>query len=958
MSKRIYDQLSVFNRRLTTGEHGPMIYRILLPFFVAIGIVIQPFLAIFGPVGPSIGGLAYAQSPSCDFTTTPPSSPSPIMWLNAETLDDTLNPDASIASWPDDSGNGNSVSQTTGSLQATFVYDVNGKPAASFDSDRYDLPISLVDQDYTVIVVFDGTGFAYSESASQRRNGFISVHYGSYPNEYIRWEDTDDKPNQLYTTTAFQRDPPRIIEMSRNGDDAIGSLIESEVIDQQTFDITGFDASPFDVGYVGTYERTLPPNEFLDFSGYIYEIVVFDSYQADLDDWALYLSRWQCEETTSLPPLQAASPTECPICSSTELNNFTDYPINTYSGNFNYETTDISIPTLGKPLSFERAYNGLTTLTSTLVYSKPLGYGWTHSYDVNLTFPTTDTIAFKARHGSQMEFLDTDGDGTFTPRPGVWATITQTGVLTTAVYTITAGNQETFVFTDTGKIINHIDPQGNETSFSYTDGITLTRVTGPSGQRYLDFDYDNQGRVITVTDHTSRTIEYGYDSDDNLTVMTDTRGLTWTYIYTSPSPHTIDPHLLHEIIDPDGRIVEKTFFDSEGRAIRQEDGLGNTIVEITYVSTYTRIITEAGKVYTDSYDIRGLLVGQENSLGEEETFDFDGSFNRDNVIDANGNETKYVRDEFGLTSVITDALGNETSFTYDDNNNLTSSTDARGNTTLYLYDGQNNLISTTNALTGTTVYTYNDEGQVTSVTDENTNKTEYAYDSFGNRTVITDALTHITTFEYDALGRVVTTTDALDKITVNEYDAGDNLIKVTENYTASQSQNYQDEYNIVTEYAYDGANRRTLITDTLGRVTENVYDDAGRLEQSIQNKHPSNTTPYYLDQYNLITTYGYDQFGRQNAITDTLGHVTLTQFDDAGRVHRTIVNHVDGAYTSTKPDEDIITEFVYEDNGNLQQTIEFPDTPALKRISYTEYDELNRVEKTIENYVNGPMQPQ
>ncbi len=46
----------------------------------------------------------------------------------------------------------------------------------------------------------------------------------------------------------------------------------------------------------------------------------------------------------------------------------------------------------------------------------------------------------------------------------------------------------------------------------------------------------------------------------------------------------------------------------------------------------------------------------------------------------------------------------------------------------------------------------------------------------------------------------------------------------------------------------------------------------------------ASTQQNYLNAYNLITRYGYDGFGRQIAVTDTLNHVTRSYFDPAGRL--------------------------------------------------------------------------
>jgi RHS repeat-associated protein len=478
----------------------------------------------------------------------------------------------------------------------------------------------------------------------------------------------------------------------------------------------------------------------------------------------------------------------------------------------------------------------------------------------------------------------------------------------------------------------------NSYVFTYTNGITLTQVADIGSGRYLNFTYDSQGRLLTVSDHTSRTVTYGYDGNNNLTTVRDTRGLTWTYTYSGN-------HYLHIITDPDGKIVEKTFFDSQGRATRQEDGLANPLAQISYF-TGTRVITEVGTVVTDTYNVLNLWTGQVNAQNKSLTYTFDSSFNRTSSVDANGQPTNYDRTEFGMTTRITDALGFTTTFSYDARNNLTQTVDARGTPTTYTYDTQNNL-KTITTISGTATYTYNSAGQVTQMRDEKNNSTSYGYNSIGNRTVITDALGHTTRYDYDNLGRVVTTTDALGKLTINAYDNADHLIKVTENYTSNGAAP-TNEYNLVTHYAYDGAGRQTLITDTLNRITVNEYDNAGRLFRTIENKHASVTTQNYQNQYNIITAYGYDTFGRQIAITDTLGHVTRTSYDNMGRVERTVANYINGVYAAGAPDEDIITRYVYDAAGNVTSTFD-----TLDRETRSFYDELNRVEQTIVNYQDG-----
>ena len=48
--------------------------------------------------------------------------------------------------------------------------------------------------------------------------------------------------------------------------------------------------------------------------------------------------------------------------------------------------------------------------------------------------------------------------------------------------------------------------------------------------------------------------------------------------------------------------MEKSYFDSQSRAYRQEDGLGNALVEISYVDPNTRGVIENGVTMTDTYE--------------------------------------------------------------------------------------------------------------------------------------------------------------------------------------------------------------------------------------------------------------------------------------------------------------------------------------------------------------------
>ncbi len=628
------------------------------------------------------------------------------------------------------------------------------------------------------------------------------------------------------------------------------------------------------------------------------------------------------------------APNECPFCGNETKHHFTPFPINTFSGNYNYQTTDFEIAAVGQPLRFERSYNSLP-VTGTVVYSKPLGYGWTHNYDLKLAFPTdpggeAGVVILKAPHGSRLRFGD-NGNGTYIAYPGVWATMIRGGTGPSSyVYTVTAVSQETFVFTNTGRLIHHLDPQGNATHLTYTGGITLTRVTDAASGRSLDFAYNSAGRLRRVTDHTGRAVTYSYNGSGDLTQVVDTRGMTWTYTYSGN-------HYLHIVTDPTNRIVEKTFFDSQGRATSQQNGAGQPIVQITYGSN-TRTVTEMGRVLTDTYGTNNLLVGQTDALGRSQSYDFDNGFNRKKVMDARHNPITYTYvTTLGLTTAITDALGNRTRFTYDARNNLTSITDARNNTLSYTYDLTNNL-KTITTVSGTTVYTYNSRGQVTNITNERGKTITYTYDSAtGNLIRITNPLGQQTGFTYDSLGRVTRITNARGIVTRYQYVSNSDLLSaVTENYLTSSCP--ATECNLITDYGYDRAGRLTSFIDPKSVETRYEYDSAGRLSRVIQNYSNGVHVAGEAPDQDVITRYEYDTNGRLKYIYDPLDRRAYFEYNPLGQVSRVVLNYDDGAYNPAEPDRDVITTYGYDEVGNLTRVT----NNAGETMTYV-YDTLNRL---------------
>ena len=676
---------------------------------------------------------------------------------------------------------------------------------------------------------------------------------------------------------------------------------------------------------------------------------------------------------------------ECPDLSAGDKQGFTGGPINTHNGNYSYQTTDLSLPTVGTALRLERSYNSQNVFSDT----DTLGAGWTHAYAMRLEFPEPtgaptltlrtgdaaldrsalyyrDYLVVRLPGGSRLRLAD-NGDGTYTGYPGSQTSLTRQEVNGVVTYTLIAADQTARVFDATGRLQLIRDRRGNATQLTYAVDGRLIRVSDPTGGRWLELDYltlpleGAPTRLARVRDSAGRQVQYGYDDLGNLAVLTDTRGLAWTYVYTPATMGDVTAvPLLHAIFDPAGGLVERTAYDDAGRANYQEDSAG-TVLTLTYQS-YETLMATAGYTWVHRYDFFGALVEQVDTAGQSAARIYDQDFRPAQSTDVLGRSTQMAWvPGCGLPEIITDTLGQVTTLTYDGRSNPTEYVDAAQQRTRFVYDDANNLIAQTNALSQTTTYTYNAYGQLLSTTTAAGETTTYAYDAWGQRTVMTDAAGLVTRYGYDLAGRLITTTSSTGLVTVNVYDDGDNLLRVTRNYTTAGGQNYLGLYNQVTAYAYDPVGRRTHVTDTLGLVSRSWYNAAGQLVGSTRNYSPTLYPNHGPDNaWNFSTWYGYDALGRQTLVTDTLGHVTYTEYDGEGRVLRTTRNYLPGypqnyhlpPLGGTEGGHyNLITEYGYDAVGN-----QILVTDTLGGVTYTEYDELNRVKRTWQNYL--PDHPQ
>jgi Domain of unknown function (DUF6531) len=128
--------------------------------------------------------------------------------------------------------------------------------------------------------------------------------------------------------------------------------------------------------------------------------------------------------------------------------NETSWPVDVATGNFWHTFGGLSIPGRGTPLNFGFTYN-----SSAANDDGPLGFGWTHSYNMRLGFtpnptsPTTVTVS--QENGSQVNFF---GSGTtWAPPPRANATLTKNG---DGSWSYVRRGTQAYTFDSTGRLVS------------------------------------------------------------------------------------------------------------------------------------------------------------------------------------------------------------------------------------------------------------------------------------------------------------------------------------------------------------------------------------------------------------------------------------------------------------------------------------------------------------------------
>lgn len=558
-------------------------------------------------------------------------------------------------------------------------------------------------------------------------------------------------------------------------------------------------------------------------------------------------------------------------------------------------------------------------------------------YGLSTAEVTDEGIAVHSENDSLYQF---NGDGKLAKICDVYGNYIELSYSTDKKLSeVTTNNGDRLIFTYTDGKVSSIESAitGGRVEYSYTNNL-LTSCSGEYGTvfyqydiygiggrknslnkilfsdgAYLEFDYDELGRVIATRNNYGAT-KVSYPGGNRLEVI-DINGDTIKAQYDTGG-------ILKRTVDGSGSMLENV----------HSDKLLNTSVKLG-------VLNEIKCDYDENYNLTGVT----DLSGNKTSYSYDGKGRLTNVTDRQGISTEYNRNSMGDLQSLVYADGRFESFEYDEKGNVISAVKRDGTQVSYSYNDISQLVEV-NYSTGQYIkYTYDEKGNII-IIDENGARTimeynergdlksiaypgysnvEYTYDEFGNVTNILanyGSISREHSYKYDEFGRLITVGWFGLDMASYEYNPDGSLKKET-GYNGSYT-DYEYEYGMLKSIKNYNAD------STLLSFFEYTYDELGNISSVKENSG--------------TWSYGYDKSGQLTRATSPTGETTVYTYDLSG--NRTSVVTKDGVVNYNSNEMNQYTSYgsttrKYDVNGNLiSQTDETGTTTY-------EYDYMDRLSK-------------
>ncbi len=403
--------------------------------------------------------------------------------------------------------------------------------------------------------------------------------------------------------------------------------------------------------------------------------------------------------------------------------------------------------------------------------------------------------------------------------------------------------------------------------------VRTTRVL-PSGLSTSITRYDFAGNLVqSVNPLGHATTWSGFNGRGQPGSMVDANGVQVTYAY-----------------DPRGNLASQIVSGSDAAS-------GNVSLTTQFIHDGARRLTQAnlpsGEIKRWVYNGSDRVVAEGNAPNEFVTTQFDATAYKltkqsDRLLPTQGTGAPgtYYNSTFSQATCL-DCEGRTALIEGNDGQSVTLT-----------YDGSGNLIKRRDALARETHWEFDALDRNTAVVTPDGARTEMRYDATGSIVWVKDPRGLITTYTVNGYGEATAQTSPDTGSRSYSYDIGGRLISesrpdgnvVSLGYDALDRRTSRSVGTISETFTYDegahGKGRLTRFNDATGQ-TSYVYGVDGRLLDQINSiAGASYTTSYRYDASGRLqslfypggvtVSYGYDTFGRPNAVTSNIsGWATL-----------------------------------------------------------------------------------
>jgi len=425
----------------------------------------------------------------------------------------------------------------------------------------------------------------------------------------------------------------------------------------------------------------------------------------------------------------------------------------------------------------------------------------------------------------------------------------------------------------------------------------LQAVTWADGRRRR-FVYDAEGRLNRVVNPGGAESRIAYDFFGKVVEVSDGEGAGHRFRYT------FDPQRgLYKVESRSpGEALREIWFDAHGEAREVRRG-GKLVLRTERSGSQLAITDAAGRVTVKRFDAWDRLQEVVFPDGSRRRWEYD-SASRLLVrqVDEMGVVTRFAYDQAGRRVEQVEAAGTEvarvTRWQWDEDGNLVKRVRAAGRPEEAVetmgYDADGRRVWLKDPAGGVTRFAYDEAGDLVEVCDSTDACRRMAYDPVGRRLAVTDALGYTTRWAYDRRGDPVLKTDSLGRVRRLVRDRQGRSVRLL------------DAAGGITAWEYDAAGRVVKRTDPAGKPLRWGYDELGRL--AWQEDGGGNRIAWeYVDPVEdgcqecgdsgdigpvrqifptFIRELIYDSRGKVAAHTDAAGEERLTTayaYDAAGR---------------------------------------------------------------------------